>query len=180
MHTFFPWDGTPLHYTLVNIFRLNCKMTLRSSINCALTPKAATTAMMWLCWWTAFLLCTLNSSLEVKSAQSHAAKIVDYKSDPGNGFWIPCSAFMQLFIASNRANTYHFANNNNTHFALMPTSNFCQSINWQSEDNKNYPSDDFAGKSFEQMHISRNDKPIYGACGVKQNCWLCAPTRFMP
>ncbi|MBN2164590.1 MAG: type I restriction endonuclease subunit R [Pontiellaceae bacterium] len=41
-------------------------------------------------------------------------QIVDYKTDPSNGCTNSLLCFMQLFIVSNRTNTYYFANNNTT------------------------------------------------------------------
>ena len=43
-------------------------------------------------------------------------QIVEYKKDVGNGFTNSLLCFVQIFIVSNRSNTYYFANNNNEHF----------------------------------------------------------------
>ena len=45
-------------------------------------------------------------------------QIVDYKSDPGNGYTKTLLCFVQLFIVSNRTDTWYFANNNARHFAF--------------------------------------------------------------
>ncbi|STS99761.1 putative type I restriction-modification enzyme R subunit [Klebsiella pneumoniae] len=39
-------------------------------------------------------------------------QIVDYKADPGNGYSKTLLCFLQLFIVSNRTDTWYFANNN--------------------------------------------------------------------
>ena len=39
-------------------------------------------------------------------------QIVDYKNDPGNGYTKTLLCFLQLFIVSNRSDTWYFANNN--------------------------------------------------------------------
>jgi len=44
-------------------------------------------------------------SLEV-SPRKAMQQIVDYKSDPGNGYTNSLLCFMQIFIVSNRSNTY--------------------------------------------------------------------------
>jgi hypothetical protein len=44
-------------------------------------------------------------------------QIVDYKNDPGNGYSKTILCFVQLFIVSNRTDTWYFANNNARHFA---------------------------------------------------------------
>jgi hypothetical protein len=39
------------------------------------------------------------------------------KNDPGNGYTKTLLCFLQLFIVSNRDQTFYFANNNARHFA---------------------------------------------------------------
>jgi len=51
-------------------------------------------------------------------------QIVDYKNDPGNGYSKTLLCFLQLFIVSNRTNTYYFANNNARHFAFNADERF--------------------------------------------------------
>lgn len=63
-------------------------------------------------------------------------QIVDYKNDPGNGYTNSLLCFMQLFIVSNRANTYYFANNRNQHFSFNADEQFLPVYQWASEDNK--------------------------------------------
>ena len=63
-------------------------------------------------------------------------QIVDYKADPGNGYTNSLLAFMQLFIVSNRTNTYYFANNNRRHFAFDAKENFLPVYQWADRDNQ--------------------------------------------
>ena len=51
-------------------------------------------------------------------------QIVDYKSDAGNGYTNSLLCFMQMFIVSNKSNTYYFANNRNEHFAFNADEQF--------------------------------------------------------
>jgi type I restriction enzyme R subunit len=51
-------------------------------------------------------------------------QIVDYKSDPGNGYTNSLLCFMQLFIVSNRSKHYYFANNNSSHFSFNADEQF--------------------------------------------------------
>ena len=46
-------------------------------------------------------------------------QIVEYKNDPGNGYTKTLLCFMQIFIVSNRDQTFYFANNNARHFAFI-------------------------------------------------------------
>ena len=51
-------------------------------------------------------------------------QIVEYKNDAGNGYTKTLLCFMQLFIVSNRNQTYYFANNNGRHFAFNADERF--------------------------------------------------------
>ena len=45
-------------------------------------------------------------------------QIVEYKNDPGKVYTKTLPCFFQLFIVSNRNETWYFANNNARHFAF--------------------------------------------------------------
>ena len=133
--TFIREDGTPLQYTLVNIkdwckndfevikqLRIN---TLNSHhrYDVILLINGLPVVQIEL------------KTLEV-SPRRAMQQIVDYKNDPGNGYANSLLCFMQLFIVSNRANTYYFANNNNQHFAFNADEQFLPVYQLASEDNK--------------------------------------------
>ena len=63
-------------------------------------------------------------------------QIVDYKNDPGNGYGKTLLCFMQLFIVSNRSDTWYFANNNNRHFCFNAEERFLPFYQFADEDNK--------------------------------------------
>jgi type I restriction enzyme, R subunit len=63
-------------------------------------------------------------------------QIVEYKNDPGNGYTKTLLCFMQLFIVSNRNQTYYFANNNARHFAFNAEERFLPIYEFADEDNK--------------------------------------------
>ncbi len=72
-------------------------------------------------------------------------QIVDYKNDPGNGYANTLLCFIQLFIVSNRDNTYYFANNNSQHFAFNADERFLPIYQWAAADNHKITHlDDFA------------------------------------
>lgn len=72
-------------------------------------------------------------------------QIVDYKNDPGNGYTNTLLCFMQLFIVSNRSNTWYFANNNAEHFLFDTDERFLPIYQWATPDNKKVTYlDDFA------------------------------------
>ena len=63
-------------------------------------------------------------------------QIVDYKNDPGNGYANTLLCFVQLFIVSNRDQTYYFANNNSQHFAFNANERFLPIYQWAAADNR--------------------------------------------
>jgi type I restriction enzyme, R subunit len=63
-------------------------------------------------------------------------QIVNYKNEPGNGYANTLLCFMQLFIVSNRSNTYYFANNHSQHFAFNADERFLPIYQLASEDNR--------------------------------------------
>lgn len=72
-------------------------------------------------------------------------QIVQYKNDPGNGYANTLLCFMQLFIVSNRHNTYYFANNHSQHFAFNADERFLPIYQLADEDNRKIKHlDDFA------------------------------------
>ncbi len=110
-------DGTPLNFTLVNI-KDWCKNDFEVVNQLRINSQNSHHR------YDALLLingipCT---QIELKtldiSPRRAMQQIVDYKKDPGNGYTNSLLTFMQLFIVSNRTNTYYFANNNNRHFAF--------------------------------------------------------------
>ncbi len=139
-------DGTPLHYTLVNI-----KDWCRNEFEVINQLRINTNNSFHR--YDVILL--INGipvvQIELKaldvSPRRAMQQIVDYKSDPGNGYTNSLLCFMQLFIVSNRTNTYYFTNNNNQHFAFNADEQFLPVYHFASPDNKKITLlDDFAEK----------------------------------
>jgi len=63
-------------------------------------------------------------------------QIVDYKTDHGNGYGRTLLCFIQLFIVSNRTDTWYFANNNARHFSFNADERFLPVYQFAAEDNK--------------------------------------------
>ncbi|RYZ24892.1 MAG: type I restriction endonuclease subunit R, partial [Sphingobacteriales bacterium] len=85
-------------------------------------------------------------TLEVPTVKA-MKQIIDYKSDPGNGYTNTLLCFMQLFIVSNRSNTRYFANNRPQHFAFNADEQFLPVYQWATEDNRKVAHlDEFADK----------------------------------
>ncbi|UKJ09190.1 type I restriction endonuclease subunit R [Solitalea lacus] len=134
-NTFIREDGTPLHYSLVNITDW-CKNEFEVINQLRMNTENSSHR------YDAILL--INGvpvvQIELKTLQISPRRamqqIVDYKNDPGNGYTNSLLCFMQLFIVSNRSNTYYFANNRNQHFNFNADEQFLPVYKWAKEDNK--------------------------------------------
>ncbi len=110
-------DGTPLNFTLVNI-KDWCKNDFEVVSQLRINTQSS--------YHRYDVILLINGipcvQVELKtldvSSRRAMQQIVDYKREPGNGYTNTLLSFMQLFIVSNRTNTYYFANNNSQHFAF--------------------------------------------------------------
>ncbi|MDX2247918.1 MAG: type I restriction endonuclease subunit R [Bacteroidia bacterium] len=83
-------------------------------------------------------------------------QIVNYKNDPGNGYTNSLLCFMQLFVVSNRVNTYYFANNHNQHFNFNADEQFLPVYQFAAEDNKKITHlDEFAEKFLSKCNLAQ-------------------------
>jgi type I restriction enzyme R subunit len=139
-------DGTPLHYTLVNI-KDWCKNTFEVVNQLRINTDYSHHRYD--------VLILINGvpcvQIELKTLgiNAHRAmeQIVDYKNDLGNGYTKTLLCFLQIFIVSNRTNTYYFANNNARHFAFNADERFLPIYQFADEANKKIIQlDEFADK----------------------------------
>ena len=111
-------DGTPLNYTLVNIMDW-CKNTFEVVNQLRINTDNSHHR------YDVILLINGIPCVQIElktlgiSPRRAMEQIVEYKNDPGNGYSRTLLCFMQLFIVSNRNQTYYFANNNARHFAFI-------------------------------------------------------------
>jgi type I restriction enzyme R subunit len=128
-------DGTPLHYTLVNI-KDWCKNEFEVINQLRINTDNSHHR------YDVILL--INGvpvvQIELKSHQIVTRRameqIVNYKNDPGNGYGNTLMCFMQLFVVSNEHNTYYFANNRNEHFSFNADERFLPIYQLADKDNK--------------------------------------------
>ena len=134
-NTFTREDGTPLHYTLVNI-KDWCKNEFEVINQLRMNTESSNHR------YDVILL--INGvpvvQIELKTLQISPRRamqqIVDYKNDPGNGYTNSLLCFVQLFIVSNHTSTYYFSNNRNQHFSFNAEEQFLPVYKWAGEDNK--------------------------------------------
>ncbi|MCY3676547.1 MAG: type I restriction endonuclease subunit R [Gemmatimonadetes bacterium] len=137
-------DGTPLNYTLVNIkdwCKNHFEVVNQLRINTDYSHHRYDVMLL------------INGvpvvQVELKtlgiSPRRAMEQIVDYKSDPGNGYTKTLLCFVQVFIVSNRTDTWYFANNNPHHFAFDADERFLPVYEFADEDNTKITHlDDFA------------------------------------
>ena len=128
-------DGTPLNYTLVNN-KDWCKNTFEVVNQLRINTDNSHHRYD--------VLILINGvpcvQIELKtlgiSPRGAMEQIVDYKNDPGNGYTRTLLCFLQLFIVSNRTDTWYFANNNTRHFAFNQDERFLPIYQFADEANK--------------------------------------------
>jgi type I restriction enzyme R subunit len=87
-------------------------------------------------------------------------QIVDYKNEPGNGYNSTLLCFIQLFIVSNRSDTWYFANNNARHFSFDADERFLPLYQFADESNKKITHLDNFAEKFLAKGLSRNKYTI--------------------
>ncbi|MEZ5004054.1 MAG: type I restriction endonuclease subunit R [Chitinophagales bacterium] len=134
-NTFTREDGTPLHYTLVNI-KDWCKNDFEVINQLRINTKNSNHRYDVIILINGVPVVQIElKTLEV-SPNKAMQQIVDYKNDAGNGYTNSLMCFMQLFIVSNKSKTFYFANNNIEHFAFNADEQFLPVYTLASEDNK--------------------------------------------
>lgn len=128
-------DGTPLHYTLVNIkdwCKNEFEVINQLRINTDNSHHRYDVVLL------------INGvpvvQIELKNHQIVTRRameqIVKYKADSGNGYGNTLMCFMQLFIVSNEHRTYYFANNRNEHFSFHADERFLPIYEHADEENE--------------------------------------------
>lgn len=128
-------DGTPLHYTLVNI-KDWCKNDFEVISQLRINTENSHQRYDIILLINGLPVVQIELKKFDKSPRKAMQQIVDYKNEPGNGYGNSLLCFMQLFIASNRTSTYYFANNKNQHFAFNADEQFLPIYQLADESNK--------------------------------------------
>lgn len=148
-------DGTPLNYTLVNI-KDWCKNTFEVVNQLRINTDNSNHRydVILLINGVPFVQVELKS-LGI-SPRRAMEQIVEYKNDPGNGYTKTLLCFVQLFIVSNRNDTWYFANNNARHFSFNADERFLPIYQFADEDNRKITHlDDFAERFLEKCTLAR-------------------------
>ncbi|MCC5815317.1 MAG: type I restriction endonuclease subunit R [Leptospira sp.] len=154
-NTFEREDGTPLHYTLVNLNDW-CKNNFE-----VINQLRMNTNNSFHRYDVIILLNGIPiTQIELKTLEISPRKamqqIVDYKNDPGNGYTNSLLCFVQLFIVSNQSNTYYFANNQSQHFSFDADERFLPIYQFATVDNKKVTHlDDFSQKFLPKCTLAQ-------------------------
>jgi type I restriction enzyme R subunit len=128
-------DGTPLFYTLVNI-REWCKNSFEVVNQLRINTDNSHHRYDVLLLINGVPVVQIELKTLAISPRTAMQQIVDYKNDTGNGYTKTLLCFLQLFIVSNRTDTWYFANNNSRHFSFNADERFLPLYQFAGEDNK--------------------------------------------
>ncbi|CAJ4907470.1 type I site-specific deoxyribonuclease HsdR [Burkholderia pseudomallei] len=139
-------DGTPLNYTLVNL-RDWCKNDFEVVNQLRINTDNSHHRYDVMLLINGVPVVQIELKALAVSPRRAMQQIVDYKSDPGNGYGKTLLCFIQLFIVSNRTDTWYFASNNARHFSFNADERFLPVYQFAGEDNKKITQlDSFAEK----------------------------------
>ena len=127
-------DGTPLNYTLVNINDW-CKNTFEVVNQLRMNTDYSHHRYDVMLLINGVPVVQIELKTLGVSPRKAMEQIVEYKHDPGNGYTNTLLCFVQLFIVSNRTDTWYFTNNNERHFRFEATEQFLPIYQHASPDN---------------------------------------------
>jgi len=116
-------DGTPLHYTLVNI-KDWCKNDFEVISQLRINTENSHQRYDIILLINGLPVVQIELKKLDVSHRKAMQQIVDYKNDPGNGYTNTLMCYMQLFIVSNGTRTIYFSNNKNQHFQFNADEQF--------------------------------------------------------
>lgn len=128
-------DGTPLNYTLVNI-KDWCKNSFEVVNQLRINTDNSHHRYDVILLINGVPAVQIELKTMAVSPRRAMQQIVDYKTDPGNGYGKTLLSFIQIFVVSNRTDTWYFANNNARQFSFNADERFLPIYQFASEDNK--------------------------------------------
>ncbi|MGA1625075.1 MAG: type I restriction endonuclease subunit R, partial [Prochlorothrix sp.] len=148
-------DGTPLHYMLVNL-KDWCKNEFEVINQLRINTDTSHHRYDVILLLNGLPLVQIElKGLDINPRRA-MEQIVAYKNDSGNGYTNSLLCFMQLFIVSNRNQTWYFTNNHNQHFSFNADERFLPIYQWAQEDNsKVCHLDDFAQQFLAKCDLGR-------------------------
>ena len=133
-NTFIREDGTPLHYTLVNI-KDWCKNDFEVINQLRINTDNSHHRYDVIILINGLPIVQIELKALQVSPRRAMEQIVHYKNDLGNGYSNTPLCFMQLFIVSNESHTLYFSNNHNQHFGFNADERFLPVYQLADENN---------------------------------------------
>lgn len=148
-------DGTPLEYMLVNL-RDWCKNEFEVINQLRINTENSHHRYDVILLINGLPLVQIELKTLQISPRRAMEQIVNYKSDPGNGYTNSLLCFMQLFIVSNETDTRYFANNPHQHFNFNADERFLPIYQHADEkNNKIAHLHEFADDFLEKCHLGQ-------------------------
>lgn len=148
-------DGTPLNYTLVNI-KDWCKNAFEVVKQLRINTDNSHHRYDVMLLINGVPVAQIELKTLGISPRRAMEQIIDYKNDPGNGYTKTLLCFVQLFIVSNRTDTWYFANNNARHFAFDADERFLPIYQFAAVDNTKITHlDDFADRFLSKCTLGQ-------------------------
>ncbi len=148
-------DGTPLHFMLVNL-KDWCKNEFEVINQLRINTDNSHHRYDVILLINGLPLVQIELKTFGISPRRAMQQIIEYRNDPGNGYANTLLCFMQLFIISNRDQTWYFANNHSRHFAFNADERFPPVYQWADETNRKITHlDDFAEKFLAKCTLAQ-------------------------
>ncbi len=147
-------DGTPLHFQLVNL-KDWCKNSFEVVNQLRINTRSSFHRYDVILLINGLPLVQIELKALQVSPRRAMQQIVEYKNDPGNGYTNSLLCFMQLFVVSNRSQTWYFANNPNEHFRFDAAERFLPIYQFADPDNRKITHlDDFAEQFLAKCRLA--------------------------
>lgn len=168
-------DGTPLNYTLVNI-RDWCKNSFEIVNQLRINTDNSHHRYDVILLINGMPVVQIELKAHSVSPRRAMQQIVEYKSQQGNGYSRTLLCFIQLFIVSNRNETWYFANNNEEHFSFNADERFLPIYQFAAEDNRKVGRlDEFADKFLAKCTLGQMISRYMVAVASEQKLLMMRP-----
>lgn len=168
-------DGTPLNYTLVNI-KDWCKNSFEVINQLRINTDNSHHRYDVILLINGVPVVQIELKAHAVSPRRAMQQIVEYKSQPGNGYRRTLLCFIQLFIVSNRNETWYFANNNEKHFSFNEDERFLPIYRYAAEDNRKIVRlDEFADKFLAKCTLGQMISRYMVAVASEQKLLMMRP-----
>lgn len=148
-------DGTSLNYTLVNI-KDWCKNSFEVVNQLRINTDNSHHRFDVMLLINGVPVVQVELKTMAVSPRRAMQQIVEYKAEPGNGYGKTLLCFIQIFVVSNRTDTWYFANNNARQFSFNADERFLPIYQFATEDNKKITHlDSFAEKSLAKCTLGQ-------------------------